>query len=657
MNSPVQLSAPSSASPSEARAARGTTIIGGFEILEKVGQGSMGAVFRARQISMDRIVAIKILPPKLAMDSDFKNRFMHEARISAKLSHINIINGIDCGDCGGYTFFAMEFVDGQTVKQILKARGQFPVDEAVSIVRQITQALIYAKQQRLVHRDIKPDNIMVTPSGVAKLCDLGLARQTHATEDANMLQVGLTVGTPHYISPEQVRGEKDVDFHSDIYSLGATFFHILVGKPLFEGPTNSAVMSLHVTNEVPNPCDIVPNIPIGYGQIISKMMAKNATDRYNAPEELLEDLDIVQNGDIPKAAVFQARTSCAMPRATRDQTSETTTLNMSARTTSKSKNAMAFLRARVPMFVVLGLLLIGVWLVTGLYSVGDKLEVAQIEPQPEPPPLENVKQSETNTLQTLETQSQQPPILIEPEPSQLINVELPPPKLELTADVFYTRFLRNFSEHCAKTDLAHLQVLMTELARKPEYKIAQADIAADLADLTAAINFEREALTAMAARGDEVELTGETARKFGSIKAKIASFDPTRGLELQISGARFGVTVQALSLNAILESLPKASVPAKLQYLITRGEINKARVLAMDLSEPDKSRWERKLDLMASDEIELIAKLAFDNLNKMAVAKSWKTLAKMIDNFDKIYGHTRLAKQCAAQLRDWKEKH
>ncbi|MCY3023632.1 MAG: serine/threonine-protein kinase, partial [Planctomycetota bacterium] len=295
-----------------ARATRGAAVIGGFEILDKVGQGGMGVVFRAKQISMDRIVALKILPPRLAQDPTFKKRFLHEAQLSARLSHINIINGIDCGEDRGYVFFAMEFVDGKTLKEILKEKGRLAPAEAFAVVRQVAEALVYAQDHGLVHRDVKPDNIMLTGNNVAKLCDLGLAKKTN--DDAALTRDGHAVGTPHYISPEQARGEKTVDTRSDIYSLGATFYHLLTGKPPFEAPTGASVMALHITDEARNPCDLDPLLPTGYGQLISKMMAKSAADRYASARELVEDLDAAKQKKVPKAAAFRAKSSCAWPR-------------------------------------------------------------------------------------------------------------------------------------------------------------------------------------------------------------------------------------------------------------------------------------------------------------------------------------------------------
>ncbi|MBI3828177.1 MAG: protein kinase [Planctomycetes bacterium] len=297
------------------RALRGATVIAGFEILEKVGQGGMGAVFRARQIGMDRVVALKILPPKLAADLLFKERFLREARLSAKLNHLNIINGIDCGEEAGYTFFAMEFVEGKTARQMLQKKGKLSIEDCHSVFRQIADALSYANKHGLVHRDVKPENIMITPQGIAKLCDLGLAKQSEsAGEDAALTQSGQAVGTPHYISPEQARGEKDVDIRSDIYSLGGSLYHMLTGATPFDGSTAASIMAKHLTEEAKSVCDLNPEVPEAWGAIVAKMMAKDSKDRYASPQELIEDLDAAKDGGVVQALNFRGKTSCAMPR-------------------------------------------------------------------------------------------------------------------------------------------------------------------------------------------------------------------------------------------------------------------------------------------------------------------------------------------------------
>ena len=187
---------------------------GGYEILKRIDRGAMGTVYKARQVSMDRIVAIKVLSKNLSRDKEFVSRFEREARATARLNHPNIILGIDVGEAEGRRYFVMEFVDGRTVGEYLKRGGAMDEKRALLIVQQIARALDHADGHHLVHRDIKPENIMVTRDGTAKLCDLGLAKATNT--DSTQTEAGKSLGTPNYISPEQARGDVDVDIRSDI---------------------------------------------------------------------------------------------------------------------------------------------------------------------------------------------------------------------------------------------------------------------------------------------------------------------------------------------------------------------------------------------------------------------------------------------------------
>jgi serine/threonine protein kinase len=209
--------------------------IAGFELLEQVGRGGMGTVYRARQTKMGRDVALKLMKPRLAKDSRYLERFLREARASARLSHPNIVQGIDAGHDKGYYYFAMEFVDGTTLRRLMGREGKLPEQRCVEIGVQIARALDQAHRIGLVHRDVKPENILLErQTGTAKLADLGLVKSTERS-DTSVTQTGVALGTPNYISPEQARGEEHIDIRSDLYSLGATLYHASTGTFPFEG--------------------------------------------------------------------------------------------------------------------------------------------------------------------------------------------------------------------------------------------------------------------------------------------------------------------------------------------------------------------------------------------------------------------------------------
>ncbi|MCE9584645.1 MAG: serine/threonine protein kinase [Planctomycetes bacterium] len=268
--------------------------IPGYELMKKIGQGGMGAVFQARQLSMDRVVALKVLPPKLAKDPNFRERFLREARAVAKLNHENIIQGIDVGISNGLYYFVMEFVDGRTVSKHLAETTTLPEKDALRICGQIARALEHAWRHKLVHRDVKPENIMTTGEGVAKLCDLGLAKQE--TGDVGLTQAGLSVGTPNYISPEQARGEADVDIRSDLYSLGASLYHMLTGKVPFDGTVPSVVMTKHITEELVPPSKHRADLSPEAVAIVMKAMQKRREDRYQEPSQMAADLEAAATG-------------------------------------------------------------------------------------------------------------------------------------------------------------------------------------------------------------------------------------------------------------------------------------------------------------------------------------------------------------------------
>jgi len=275
--------------------------IPGYQILSKLGSGAMATVFRARQISLDRVVAIKVLPKRLSESPDYVERFYKEGKAAAKLNHPNIVQAIDVGEVGGYYYFVMEYVEGRTLFDDLAAGKVFSEAEALDIVIQIARALEHAHQRGFVHRDVKPKNIMLTPQGVAKLADMGLAR---ATSDAQAAQAeaGKAFGTPYYISPEQIRGEVDIDFRADIYSLGATLYHLVTGQVPFDGPTPAAVMHKHLKEPLVPPDHLNTALSAGLGEVVEVMMAKDRNQRYSATSDVLVDMQAIAAGQPPLLA-------------------------------------------------------------------------------------------------------------------------------------------------------------------------------------------------------------------------------------------------------------------------------------------------------------------------------------------------------------------
>lgn len=275
------------------------SVIADFIIIREIGRGGMGVVYLAHQITLDRPAAVKILSEKYANNAEFVTGFIKEARAAAKLNHPHIVQAYAVGEDDGLFYFAMENIDGETMKSVLKRAGRIPVDQALNIIQQIAEALNYAwTEQKLIHRDIKPDNIMLTTNGRAKLADLGLARVAGEIDGSETDEV---MGTPQYISPEALTGAP-LDCRSDIYSLGATFYHFITGRFPFEGKTAMEIAKKHLTDPVIPPRSIDPSIPESVSNIIVKMMAKNPVMRYQSAEELIDDLRNARHGKAISAA-------------------------------------------------------------------------------------------------------------------------------------------------------------------------------------------------------------------------------------------------------------------------------------------------------------------------------------------------------------------
>jgi serine/threonine-protein kinase len=282
----------------ELEADRGQSPIPGYQMMKKLGAGAMATVWLAKQVSLDRLVAVKVLPRKFSSDPKFIERFYKEGRAAAKLNDQHIVGALDVGQAGEHHYFVMEYVDGDTVHDRIVASRQMPEREAVSLVMQVARALKHAHEKGFIHRDIKPKNIMISKAGVAKLADLGLARAVSDREAAES-EAGKAFGTPYYISPEQARGVVEITPAADIYGLGATFYHMVTGRVPFEGKNPTEVMQRHLRDPLTPPDHLAPELSQGTALIIEMMMAKDPRDRYQSAAQLIEDLEAVMAGSDP----------------------------------------------------------------------------------------------------------------------------------------------------------------------------------------------------------------------------------------------------------------------------------------------------------------------------------------------------------------------
>ncbi|MEX0877142.1 MAG: serine/threonine-protein kinase, partial [Phycisphaerales bacterium] len=288
-------------------AERSGSSISGYKILGKLGAGAMATVYKAKQISLDRTVAIKKLPKKFSSNPQFIERFFAEGRAAAQLNHPNIVQAFDVGNEGDLYYFVMEYVEGRSVHDDIVTHKRYKEGEAIDIAIQVAEALEHAHTRGLIHRDVKPKNIMITKEGVVKLADMGLARAISDVEAAEA-EAGRAFGTPYYISPEQIRGEKNIGPPADIYSLGVTLYHMVTGSVPFEGKNPSSVMHKHLKSELVPPDHVNPKLSAGISEVIEMMMAKRVKERYQNCSDLLIDLKALKKGDTPPLAhkdVFQ----------------------------------------------------------------------------------------------------------------------------------------------------------------------------------------------------------------------------------------------------------------------------------------------------------------------------------------------------------------
>jgi serine/threonine-protein kinase len=289
--------------------------LAGCRLLKKIGEGGMGAVYLAEDGARKRKVAIKILPKKHASDAAFLQRFRREAEAATTLDHPNIVQAYSAGEDRGYHFYVMEYCEGESLRKRIERLKFLPAADASQLVLQISQGLRHAHDQGFIHRDIKPDNVIVTPAGVVKILDFGLAKNLEDTNASFRTVTGAALGTPHYISPEQARGDKNVDGRTDIYSLGATYYHLITGQVPFQGSSIFEIIQKHLMEQLADPRDVRPEIPEGVVQVVRRMLAKAPADRHAGCAELIRDLERILAKQPPLTQPLDAAlSSVAMPR-------------------------------------------------------------------------------------------------------------------------------------------------------------------------------------------------------------------------------------------------------------------------------------------------------------------------------------------------------
>ncbi len=265
--------------------------IGKYAIKNILGVGAMGTVYLAFDTQLKRNVALKILSQDKAKNLTLVKRFHSEAQAAARLQHENIVKTFDAGEAHRQLYIALEYVEGTNVDQLIIKHGSVSIKRSLHIVKQVTQALRHAYEQGIVHRDIKPSNLLITRDGTVKLADMGLARLIDESSETRITRVGTTVGTVDYMSPEQTRDSKSADVRSDIYSLGCTWYEMLIGSPPFPEGSLTNKMYAHATKARPDLRTINPDIPAATAVVLNRMMAIEPADRYQTPTELLDALE------------------------------------------------------------------------------------------------------------------------------------------------------------------------------------------------------------------------------------------------------------------------------------------------------------------------------------------------------------------------------
>lgn len=278
----------------------GTVLAGRYEILQMLGRGGMGAVYKARDKELDRIVALKLIRPELARSPEILRRFKQELILARQVTHKNVIRIFDLGHADGIKFITMEFVEGQDLRALLLERGKFPPDEAARIMFQICRALEAAHAERVIHRDLKPQNIMLDRNGRVYVMDFGIARSAYLP---GMTQTGALIGTPEYMSPEQARGE-DLDERSDIFSLGVIFYELLTGKSPYASDTPLSTLWKRMQEPARPPSQLEPSLPAALNAVVVKALEIEPAERFGSAREMAQQLEIWLGPSAESSTIF-----------------------------------------------------------------------------------------------------------------------------------------------------------------------------------------------------------------------------------------------------------------------------------------------------------------------------------------------------------------
>jgi serine/threonine protein kinase len=381
-----------------------------YKIIGKLGKGGMATVYKAHELSLNRVVALKVLSPQLSEDKDYIKRFQREAQAAAQLNHPNIVQVYAIGEEKGLYYFAMEYIKGKSLAHIKKEKGVLAPEKAVTIIKQVAEALAEAHGAGLVHRDIKPSNIMIDSLGRAKVTDFGIAYVSHA--QTKLTREGSIIGTPEYLSPEQCEG-KTVDQRSDIYSLGVTLYEVLTGKTPYEADTPVSMLMKIVKGDFPPISEVSPNVPASLRDIVEKMMQTDPNKRYANMEEVKKAFEGFEKSAFPSGQPAEK-----MPVTATYQEIEA---QSEARAGSKSSKWAAVVVAAVIVLLMGGAFAAKVLIFDKKKSEPSSTSTPAVETKTASP--ETTSQQPAGTQQTAETDTQQAvdsqPTTAESQPSQL----------------------------------------------------------------------------------------------------------------------------------------------------------------------------------------------------------------------------------------------